>query len=433
MYDTAETAERFVLIAVIKNGGDQAEDTSEAGADQNLDELSELVRTAGGEEAGRFTQRRYNAHPAHYFGKGRLEELRSYIDLTGADAVACDDELTNAQIRGLERALGVRAVDRSTVILDIFARRAVSAEGKIQVELAQQRYNLSHLAGVGSALSRLGGGIGTRGPGEKKLETDRRHIRESIYELERRLEDIKTRRTVLRERRVRTGAPVAALVGYTNAGKSTLMNAVSGAGVLTEDKLFATLDTTTRRVTLPGGSEILLTDTVGFIRKLPHALIRAFRATLEEARYADILLHVADASSPDCARQMDIVYETLDGLGCGGKLVITVFNKTDLPVQRPLPDDRRAALKLELSAKEQTNIGALLAAIEDTLKQGRRSMCVTVPYDKGHIAGLIHGGCEIVAEEYAENGTYFELYADDEMKGRLEPFKCERMGVRNAE
>jgi len=417
MYGTAEAKERFVLFAV------ETEDNSDALAD-SLNELAELVRTAGGEEAGRFTQKREKAQPTHYFGKGKLDEFKDYIALTGADAAVCDDELTNTQLGNLERELGMRVVDRSTVILDIFARRAVSAEGKVQVELAQQRYNLSHLSGIGSELSRLGGGIGTRGPGEKKLETDRRHIRESIYELERRLEDIKTRRQVLREKRRKAGAPVAALVGYTNAGKSTLMNAVSGAGVLAEDKLFATLDTTTRKIALPNGSEILLTDTVGFIRKLPHSLIRAFRATLEEAQYADILLHVVDAASPACAMQMRTVYETLDALDCGGKPVIAVFNKTDLPVARPLPEDKRAAFRVELSAKEGRGIAALLEAAEETLKLARRSLRVIIPYESGGIAGKIHGSCEIIKEEHTENGTYFELYADKEMAGRLERYRC---------
>ena len=294
--------------------------------------------------------------------------------------------------------LETKVMDRTIVILDIFAGRAISGEGKIQVELAQLKYRMSRLTGMGASMSRLGGGIGTRGPGEKKLETDRRHIKERIAELNRDLKEIQTHRELLRSQRSKKGTPVVSLVGYTNAGKSTTLNVLTQAGVLAEDKLFATLDTTTRKVELPGGSEILLTDTVGFIQKLPHHLIQAFRATLEELKYADILLHVVDASNPNREEQMRVVYDTLRGLGCEDTPVITVYNKMDREVELPLPMDRMAREIVQISAGKQIGLEQMLATIEKLLKSFRKSMTVLLPYTEGALAGWVHGRCEIIRE-----------------------------------
>ncbi|MCL2421287.1 MAG: GTPase HflX, partial [Defluviitaleaceae bacterium] len=331
MYETEQNTERLILFCIsessVEGSGDEVE---------GLEELAMLAETAGAEVVGYITQSRPQPHPAHYFGKGKVDELKMYANAMGATGVLCDEELSSTQIKHLDKALGIKILDRTMIILDIFAERAISAEGKAQVELAQLRYRRSRLAGLGAQLSRQGGGtggglgIGARGPGEKKLETDRRHIQSRISQLNEELKEIRTGRAVLRERRLQTGVPVISLVGYTNAGKSTLMNALTSADVLVEDKLFATLDTTTRRMELPGGTGTLITDTVGFIDKLPHHLIQAFRATLEELEYATLLLHVVDASNPDHREQMSVVYETLKDLKCLDKPMITAFNKADV-------------------------------------------------------------------------------------------------------
>ena len=298
-YENQEIQEKVILLGVSTRDDD--------GTEESLDELGELAATAGARVLGRVIQNREAVYPGTYIGKGKIEEVRLLAEELGADGVLCDDELTPAQLRGLERELDCKVMDRTLVILDIFAKHATTSEGKLQVELAQLRYRLARLTGLGTSLSRLGGGIGTRGPGEKKLETDRRLIKSRIARLNRELKEMQTHRDTARKRRKKEAVPVAAIVGYTNAGKSTLLNALTGAGILAEDKLFATLDPTTRRMTLPGGQEILLTDTVGFIRKLPHHLVEAFRSTLEEARYADFILHVADSSNPQLEDQMDTV------------------------------------------------------------------------------------------------------------------------------
>lgn len=320
MIEIKNETEKVILVGVSLSDQD---DTKES-----LEELKDLVSTAGAETVGMVIQNREQQHPGTYVGKGKIEELKSMIWELRATGIVCDDELSPAQMKNLQDELDVKVMDRTLIILDIFAARASTSEGKIQVELAQLKYQQTRLAGFGKAMSRLGGGIGTRGPGEKKLEMDRRLIKSRIAQLNRELKDVKKHREVTREQRSRSHIPVAAIVGYTNAGKSTLLNTLTGAGILAEDKLFATLDPTTRDLKLPSGQEILMTDTVGFIRKLPHHLIEAFRSTLEEARYADIILHVVDASNPQMDEQMHTVYETLQNLGVKDKPVITLFNKT---------------------------------------------------------------------------------------------------------
>lgn len=319
MVETKQTEERVILVAVRQSDDDNT--------DRSLDELEELASTAGAVTVTRIIQNREAIHPGTYVGKGKIEEIRDAIYMYDATGIICDDELSPAQMANLEEALEVKIMDRTLVILDIFAARANTGEGKIQVELAQLKYRATRLVGLRSSLSRLGGGIGTRGPGETKLEMDRRLIHQRIAQLKRELADVVTHRELTRNQRKRAGVPVIAIVGYTNAGKSTLLNTLTGADVLEEDKLFATLDPTTRSLTLESGQEVLLTDTVGFISKLPHQLVDAFKSTLEEAVYADMLIHVVDASNPDMDAQMYTVYDTLDKLGASDKPVITAFNK----------------------------------------------------------------------------------------------------------
>jgi GTP-binding protein HflX len=422
MFDTEARRERVILVAIDdEKGGTSAE--------ARLKELAQLVETSGAEAVEQLIQKRERRHPGHYLGKGKIDELKALIAETNADAIAADDELTPAQQRKLADMLGIKILDRTMVILDIFAGRASSAEGKAQVELAQLKYHLSHLTGMGIMLSRQaggggfhGGGIGTRGPGEKKLETDRRHIRSRIDQLNRELKDIAHNRDLLRKKRVRNKLPVVALVGYTNAGKSTLMNALTHAGVLAEDKLFATLDTTTRKGHLNEG-EALFTDTVGFIHKLPHHLIRAFRATLEETQYADVLLHVVDASSPDYALQMHVVYDTLKDLKCMDKPVLTAFNKIDLlPENAPRPVDATAKC-VYISAKQRQGLDALLLQAEAMLQALRRRITVLIPYSQGQWVSLLHGQCEVLSEQHTEGGTLLEAYVDGDMYGKLTGFE----------
>lgn len=420
LHDTADLEERVILFAVEP---DERNSRSTMETEACLDELEELVRTAGAVAVARSIQKRERVHPGHYLGKGKIEELKMMVEAYGASGVVCDDELSPAQLKNLERLLETKVMDRTIVILDIFAGRAISGEGKIQVELAQLKYRLSRLTGMGASMSRLGGGIGTRGPGEKKLETDRRYIKDRIAELNSAAKEIQTHRELLRSQRGRKGTPVVSLVGYTNAGKSTLINKLTDAGVLAEDKLFATLDTTTRKVELPNGSEILLTDTVGFIQKLPHHLVQAFRATLEELKYADILLHVVDASNPNRQEQMQVVYKTLEDLGCGDTPVITVFNKMDRDVELPLPMDTKAREIAQVSAFTGDGLNGMLGMVENLLKSFRKSMVALVPYTEGGLIGWIHGRCEIIREEHTPEGVLLEVYVDEESANRLEKYK----------
>lgn len=423
LYEIKETEERLILVGIEPDDREKSGMNTEA----CLDELEELVKTAGGEAVGRMTQKRERVHTGHYLGKGKIEELKVMVQAMDATGVVCDDELSPAQLRNLEKMLDTKVMDRTIVILDIFAGRAMSGEGKIQVELAQLKYRLSRLTGLGASMSRLGGGIGTRGPGEKKLETDRRHIKERIAELNSELKEIKVHRELLRNQRNKKGTPVLALVGYTNAGKSTILNTLTEAGVLVEDKLFATLDTTTRKVELPNGSEILLTDTVGFIQKLPHHLIQAFRATLEELKYADILLHIVDASNPNREEHMEVVYDTLQDLGCGDTPVITIYNKMDCDVELPLPMDKQARDMVQISAQKGQGLEEMLARVETFLKSFRRSMKVLLPYTEGTLAGWVHGRCEILAEEHQADGVYLEIFVDEEAENRLSKYRLEEI------
>lgn len=418
LHKIEDEEERVILVAV---DADNSEDDTE----KCLDELEDLAKTAGAVTVGRVIQKRERVSAGYYVGSGKLDEIRTMINAFDATGIICDDELTPAQMRNMEKILQTKVMDRTMLILDIFAARAVSSEGKIQVELAQLKYRLSRLTGMGTSMSRLGGGIGTRGPGEKKLETDRRHIKERIHELKSDLEEIRTHRSLLRNQRSKSGRPVVSLVGYTNAGKSTILNSLTDAGVLEEDKLFATLDTTTRNVTLLGGSNIYLTDTVGFVQKLSHHLVEAFKATLEELKFADILLHVVDASDENRVKHMEVVYSTLRDLGCGEKPVITVFNKMDKEVEMPLPQDKNCCARVEICAKKQKSLENLLDVTEEVLKSFRKPMKVLIPYTEGSLLAVVHGKCEIISEEHTENGTLIEAYMTDEAAGRLEKYKVE--------
>lgn len=407
LIEIKDTEERVILLAV------STEDTAQA--EDSLDELEELVATAGAVTVDRMIQNRENIHPGTYLGKGKIEEVKERLWETGATGVVCDDELTPAQLRNLEKALDTKVMDRTMVILDIFASRANTREGKIQVELAQLKYRAARLVGLRSSLSRLGGGIGTRGPGEKKLEMDRRLIKSRIAQLNRELKDVKRHREVTREQRSRNHIPVAAIVGYTNAGKSTLLNTLTGADILAEDQLFATLDPTTRERKLPSGQEILLTDTVGFINKLPHHLIDAFRSTLEEAKFADLILHVVDAANEQMDQQMYTVYETLNNLGVTDKPVITVFNKQDRPGFDGMARDFRADAVVRISAKTGEGIQELLETIEAVLRQQKIFVENLYSYREATKIQLIRKFGELKSEEYREDGIYVQAYVPVEI------------------
>lgn len=403
IYDTEKEQERVVLIAV-----DLSQNNDSTDVDISLDELEELAETAGAVTVGRLVQKRDAIHPATYIGKGKMEELRNMVEEKQADAVVCDDELSPAQITNLQEELQRKVIDRTVMILDIFAAHARTSEGKLQVELAQLRYRSSRLIGLGKSLSRLGGGIGTRGPGEKKLEMDRRLIKDRISILNRQLKDVVQNRDTMRKKRSQNAVPTVAIVGYTNAGKSTLLNALTEAEVLSENKLFATLDPTTRGLELENGQKILLTDTVGFISKLPHSLIRAFRSTLEEAKYADVILHVVDASNPHYERQMQVVYDTLQELEVGDKPVITAFNKIDKSSSEDKGGrkDLRSDCVLQISAKELIGLEQLLEAIERVLNDGMIRMEQLIPYaEAGKIQQIRQYG-KLESEEYQEGGIF---------------------------
>lgn len=411
MYETAEKKERVILVGVSLADSDDAE--------QSLNELEELADTAGALCVGRILQKREQMHPATYLGRGKTEELKDLIWETRADGIICDDELSPSQIGNLRDELDVKIMDRTLLILDIFAARASTSEGKIQVELAQLRYRQSRLTGLGTSLSRLGGGIGTRGPGEKKLEMDRRLIKGRISQLAKELKEVKRHRQLTRESRAKSRVPVIAIVGYTNAGKSTLLNHLTGAGILAEDKLFATLDPTTRNLKLPGGQEVLLTDTVGFIRKLPHHLIEAFKSTLEEAKYADILLHVVDASNPRMDQQMHVVYETLRELEASDKPVITAFNKKDRFEGEYAPRDFQAERTAFISAKTGEGVEELLSCVEDVLREQKVEIEQVYPYSDAGKIQLIRKYGELEKEEYTQDGIYVRAYVPVDVYGKL--------------
>lgn len=412
-FETLEKRERAILVAVEFN--------DETDVECSLNELQELAETAGADTVGRLIQKREAVHPGTYIGKGKIEELQELIHRLRADVIVCDDELSPAQIGNLQEELQVKVIDRTVMILDIFAAHARTSEGKLQVELAQLRYRASRLVGLRQSLSRLGGGIGTRGPGEKKLEMDRRLIKERISILNRQLKEVVKNRETMRRQRTRSAAPTVAIVGYTNAGKSTLLNTLTESNVLEEDKLFATLDPTTRGLTLADGQKILFTDTVGFISKLPHTLIQAFRSTLEEAKYADMILHVVDASNPDYDMQMEVVYDTLRELGVGDKPVLTAFNKMDLvkPEEKEDWKDLKSDVVLQISAKKKIGLEALLEQIEKLLKAGFVKIEKVFPYEEAGKLQLIRQYGKLETEEYREDGIYILASVPGEIEGRL--------------
>ena len=407
MIELGKETERVILVGVSLT---EQEDTR-----KSLDELKELASTAGAETVGTVIQSRDQVHPGTYVGKGKIDEIKDLLWELNATGIICDDELSPVQMKNLQDELDTKVMDRTLVILDIFAGRASTSEGKIQVELAQLKYRQSRLTGFGTAMSRLGGGIGTRGPGEKKLEMDRRLIKSRIAQLNRELKDVKRHREVTREQRSRNHIPVAAIVGYTNAGKSTLLNMLTGADILAEDQLFATLDPTTRERKLPSGQEILLTDTVGFINKLPHHLIDAFRSTLEEAKFADLILHVVDAANEQMDQQMYTVYETLNNLGVTDKPVITVFNKQDRPGFDGMARDFRADAVVRISAKTGEGIQELLETIEAVLRQQKIFVENLYSYREAAKIQLIRKFGELKSEEYREDGIYVQAYVPVEI------------------
>lgn len=411
MHETEHIEEKVILAGIDTGNPDQAQ--------RSLDELAELAKTAGAEVAGRLIQARESVHPATYIGKGKLEELKDLIWETDATGIICDDELTSAQLGNLETELSCKIIDRTLLILDIFAARAVSGEGKIQVELAQLRYRASRLTGLGRSLSRLGGGIGTRGPGEKKLEMDRRLIRERISRLKRDLRDVEKHRELIRSQRRQSGMKVAALVGYTSAGKSSIENALTDAGILEDAMLFSTLDTTTRSLVLDNTQEILLTDTVGFIRKLPHHLVEAFKSTLEEAKYADIIIHVVDASNPQMDEQMYVVYDTLRQLGVEDRPVVTLFNKQDRLEQPGRQRDFQADYSIPTSAKTGQGLEELKKALLEILRRDQIYIERLYDFSEAGKIQLIRSRGQLISEEYVPEGIKVKAYVPKDIYGRL--------------
>ena len=407
MIELKEQEERVILVAVSTDDND---DTI-----HSVEELEELVATAGAVTVGTVIQNREKIHPGTYVGKGKIEEIREMIWEREATGVVCDDELSPAQLKNLEDALQIKVMDRTMVILDIFAGRARTREGKIQVELAQLKYRAVRLVGMRNSLSRLGGGIGTRGPGEKKLEIDRRLIHDRISVLKAELEDVKRHREVQRKQREKGGTMSVAIVGYTNAGKSTLLNKLTQAGILAEDKLFATLDPTTRALTLPGGEKVLLTDTVGFIRKLPHHLIEAFKSTLEEAKYSDVILHVVDCSNPQMDMQMYVVYETLRQLEVKGKEIVTVFNKIDKETADPMCRDPHADYRVKISAKTGEGLDSLLETMETILRSRRIYLEKIFAYSEAGKIQKIRKNGQLLSEEYTDEGILVKAYVPAEL------------------
>ncbi len=416
MIETEAKRPRVLLAAV---------DTGEYDAEQSLDELEELADTAGADTAARIVQKRPAFDSATCIGPGRLEEMAQLCQSGDIDQIIFDHELTATQIRNIEDACGVHTIDRTMLILDIFAQRATTHEGRLQVELAQQRYRLPRLAGMGIQLSRLGGGIGTRGPGETKLETDKRHIRTRISNLSAELKEIEKRRTYARSRRKKDGVLVCAIVGYTNVGKSTLLNLLTDAGVLAENKLFATLETTSRAIELPDGRSLMLVDTVGLIRRLPHHLVEAFKSTLEEASNADVILHICDASAENCEEQAQVTLDLLSELGCDGIPVVTVFNKCDLlPEELAFaPETRNAVL---ISAKENRGMDQLLAALAKALPDPARRMRLLLPFSQGSLLNEIRSSGKLFSEEYTPDGILVDAMVDVRLQKAAVPYETEK-------
>ena len=404
MYENNKETEKVILFAVDLDNGDDVE--------ASLDELEELIKTAGAEVVGRLIQNREKLESGTYLGTGKLEELRDMVLSLDATGVCCDDELSPVQMKNIEIALETKVMDRTMVILDIFAGRATTKEGKIQVELAQLKYRSQRLIGAGLSMSRLGGGIGTRGPGETKLETDRRVIRSRIAQLSHELSDVKQHRETMRKQRMAGNNPIISIVGYTNAGKSTLLNTLTDAGVLEEDKLFATLDPTSRNFKLDNGQEIILTDTVGFIRKLPHHLINAFRSTLEEARYADIILHVVDVSNPQADNHIITVYETLSGLGIVDKPIVTLFNKIDKLDEIPVIKDFKADKVINISAKKRIGFNELSEALAEIINNSKIYIEKVISYQDAGVINKIRQSGNLLCEEYREDGIFVKAYVD---------------------
>lgn len=410
-FEIEDLEERVILVGVSQQDGDDAEDS--------LEELKELVKTANATVVGTLIQKREGIHPGFYVGTGKVDEIRELVESTGATGIVCDDELSPAQLKNLTDALDCKVMDRTLIILDIFAARATTSEGKIQVELAQLKYRLSRLTGLGKSMSRLGGGIGTRGPGEKKLEIDRRLINDRIAQLRHELDDVQRHRDLTRAKRQKNDVPVVAIVGYTNAGKSTLLNHLTDAEVLEEDKLFATLDPTTRILELPGRQEVLLTDTVGFIRKLPHHLIEAFKSTLEEAKFADIIFHVVDVSNPQRDKQMHITYETLDSLGVKDKKIVTLFNKQDARIDNEPMVDFRADHTLGISAALNEGLEEVKELLAEMLREDKIYVERVIDYKDAAIIQQIRKMGELISEEYVAEGIAIKAYVPMEVYGRM--------------
>lgn len=410
--------ERVILAGVHTGRIDVINDTT----DESIEELAELVNTAGGEVICSIVQNKSDLEAGTYMGEGKLEELKEAVELYGADMVVFDDELSPVQTRNITDFLGVKVLDRSLLILDIFAMRAKSGEGKLQVELAQLRYRLPRLRGLGTELSRMGAGIGTRGPGESRLESDRRHIMRRIGALEAQIKELKKHRSLIRERRRKDGTITAALVGYTNAGKSTLLNALTDAQVFAEDKLFATLDPTSRAITLEDNRRILLVDTVGFIRKLPHHLIEAFKSTLEEAVVADVILHVIDSSSPEMENQIKVVENVLGDIGASGKPELCVFNKCDKAGRPAITRDGRCVY---ISAKTHENLDKLIEALAEAAPGAKRRVKALIPYSEGQLVSELHDNQKVISESYVAEGTEMELLVDEKMYRRIHEYLIE--------
>ncbi|MDD6214054.1 MAG: GTPase HflX [Firmicutes bacterium] len=418
--ENKDRKERVLLAGVHTGCRDALTDTT----DESIAELSELAKTAEAEVIAVVVQNKADIESATYMGEGKLEEIKNAVSELEIDTVIFDDDLSPVQLRNIADMLEVKVIDRTMLILDIFAMHAKSGEGKLQVELAQLKYRLPRLSGMGAAMSRTGGGIGTRGPGETKLESDRRHINRRITALESEIKELKKHRDLLRARRKKDGVVTACLVGYTNAGKSSLLNALADADVLAENKLFATLDTTSRGITLDDNRKILLIDTVGFIRKLPHHLVEAFKSTLEETVEADLLLHVIDVSNPQFLSHITVVESVLSELGAAGKPTIGVYNKADIAEDITAVYDSFDANVL-ISAKTRENVGRLLELIAEYAPGRKSRITVLIPYEKGALVSELHQNQKVISEQYAPEGTKITLLVDERAYAELKDYETE--------